>query len=302
MTASDPRPLRILHLSDTHLYGDESLHYDLVDTRMALERVLTRAAELEPVDLVVVSGDLSEDGTEEAYRRLRSAVEGWARERGAVVAYAMGNHDEPGAFERVLGPRETVLRVRGWRVITLDSSVPGAGYGRIDAHQRRQLKDRLAERPGERRSGRDGVAPDSAGGDLGTVLVVHHPPVPASGPLLRALQLQQPHDLLALAAASDVRVILSGHYHHPLVQQSAGIPVVVAPGIANTADAIASVTRERATVGSGFAVIEVPATGDVRVLFVAAPSPQDGAVIYDLDEQQIAAITRAAGPPQEPRD
>lgn len=281
VTASDPRPLRILHLSDTHLFGDDSLHYDLVDTRAALDRVLARAAELDTIDLVVVSGDLSQDGSEESYRRLRSAVAAWADARSAAVAYAMGNHDDPRAFESVLGPREVELPVRGWRVITFDSSVPGAGYGLIDADQRRWLHERLAE-PCEN----------------GTVLVVHHPPVPAAGALLKELQLQQPADLLTLAAASDVRVILSGHYHHPLVQQAAGIPVVVAPGITNTSDAIAPAGRERATVGSGFGVVEVPAACDVRVTFVTAPSPEDGTVIFDLDEGQVAAIAREAGPPQ----
>lgn len=288
--ASDPRPLRILHLSDTHLFGDESLHHGVVDTRAALERVLERAAEIEAIDLVVVSGDLSEDGTEQSYRRLRSAIEGWADARGAVVAFAMGNHDDARAFQSVLGPRETVLRVRGWRVITLDSSVPGAGYGRVDAGRLQWLRDRLAEprEPRERH--------EAAG--LGTVLVVHHPPVPAVGALLKALQLHQAGDLMALAAASDVRVVLSGHYHHPLVQQAEGIPVVVAPGITNTSDAIAPAGRERATVGSGFAIVEVPAHADVRVTFVTAPSPEDGTVIFDLDEAEVAAIAQAAGRPQ----
>lgn len=288
MTASDSRPLRILHLSDTHLFGDDSLHYGLVDTRAALDRVLVRAAEIDAIDLVVVSGDLSEDGSEESYRRLRAAVEPWADTRGAAVAYAMGNHDDRQAFERVLGPREAVLHVRGWRVATVDSSVPGAGYGLVDSEQRERLRQRLA--------GSGGGAEPTA---LGTVLVVHHPPIPASGALLRALQLQQPGDLVGLAAASGVRAILSGHYHHPLVQQAAGIPVVVAPGITNTSDAVAPVGRERATVGSGFGVVEVPARGDVRVTFVAAPSPEDGTVIFDLDEEQVAAIARAAGPAQQ---
>ena len=36
------RGLRILHLSDTHLFGDETLHYGSVDTLAALDRVLAR--------------------------------------------------------------------------------------------------------------------------------------------------------------------------------------------------------------------------------------------------------------------
>lgn len=282
MTASDERPLRILHLSDTHLFGDDTLHYGIVDTQAALRRVLERAAELDAIDLVVASGDLSDDGTDAAYRRLRALIDPWAAARGAAVVYAMGNHDDRAAFERVLGARDAVTQVRGYRVITLDSSVPGAGYGNLDAAQLDWLRAQLQQQ--------------QQPSELGTVLVVHHPPVPAATALLAALQLQNPGELLAAAAASDVRVILSGHYHHALVQQAAGIAVVVAPGITNTSDAIAPAGRERATIGAGFALVEVPAVGDVRAMFVAAPGPDDGAVIFDLDEGEVARIAAAAGP------
>ena len=67
-------PLRILHLSDTHLYGDGRLHYGIVDTVAALDRVLVRAGELEAVDLVVASGDLSDDGSAASYRLLRDRL------------------------------------------------------------------------------------------------------------------------------------------------------------------------------------------------------------------------------------
>lgn len=283
MTASDERTLRILHLSDTHLFGDDTLHYGMVDTEAALRRVLECAGELDTIDLVVASGDLSDDGTDAAYRRLRALIDPWAAERRAAVVYAMGNHDDRAAFERVLGARDAVTEVRGHRVITLDSSMPGAGYGELDAAQLEWLRAQLHE-PSE----------------LGTVLVVHHPPVPAATALLAALELQNPGELLAAAAASDVRVILSGHYHHALVQQAAGIPVVVAPGITNTSDALAPAGHERATVGAGFALVEVPAAGEVRVMVVAAPGPADGTEIFDLDEGEVARIAAAAGYPLAP--
>ena len=93
--------LRILHLSDTHLYGDGSLHYGIVDTLAGLDRVLARAATLTESAVVVVSGDLSDDGTAASYRILKSTLEPWAAQRGAAVVYAMGNHDLPDAFENM---------------------------------------------------------------------------------------------------------------------------------------------------------------------------------------------------------
>ncbi|MEO7017730.1 MAG: metallophosphoesterase [Leifsonia sp.] len=119
--------LRILHLSDTHLFGDGRLHYGIVDTLAALDRVLERAAELDSVDLVVASGDLSDDGSPESYRLLDDRLQAWATARGAQIAYVMGNHDLSEGFEAILGARERVLWVGGFRIVTVDSTVPGAG-------------------------------------------------------------------------------------------------------------------------------------------------------------------------------
>ncbi|MEO8908292.1 MAG: metallophosphoesterase [Microbacteriaceae bacterium] len=280
MTTSDTRPLRIMHLSDTHLFGDGTLHYGVVDTRAALNRVLERASELEAVDLVVASGDLSDDGSEASYQALRAAIDPWAAQRGAVVVYAMGNHDLREGFEAVLGEREGATIVRGFRVVHLDSSVPGYGYGEVDAAALDRLRTLLAE-PAEN----------------GTIVVLHHPPVPASTPLLGALELQNPDALLRICAdAGGVRVILSGHYHHSLVTTAEGIPVIVAPGITNTADAIAPAGTDRATVGAGFAVIDLPAVGTQRVTFIAAPGPHDGLELFNLDPEAIERIAQAAGP------
>lgn len=278
------RPLRILHLSDTHLFGDGSLHYGVVDTEAALRRVLDRAAALEAVDAVVLSGDLSDDGSEESYRLLRDLVGPWAARRGATVIYAMGNHDLRPGFEAVLGARSGLVNVRGVRIIHLDSSVPGFGYGDLDELSLDRLRAAL-----------------SSPAENGTVLVLHHPPVPATTPLLAALQLHRPQRLLELCAAGDVRLILSGHYHHSLVTLAEGIPVVVAPGITNTSDAIAPRGRERATAGAGFAVIDLPvheaAPGEPRVTFIAAAGPDDGRELFDLGSEQIAHIARESGHP-----
>jgi len=272
------RPLRILHLSDSHLFGDDALQYDRVDTLAALRRVLERAGALDRADAVVLSGDLSNDGSAESYRRLRGLVEPWAAQRGAAVLYAMGNHDLPAGFEEVLGGRVNVTTVRGFRIICLDSSVPGAGFGDLRPDQLQWL----------------GVVLQTAA-EHGTVLVVHHPPVPAATALLAALELRHPDRLLQVCRDTDVRLILSGHYHHPMAADAGGIPVVVAPGIANTSDALAPPGTERATQGSGFALVDLPAVGAARAIFVSVPGPSDGAEIFGLTPEQVQRIAREAG-------
>jgi 3',5'-cyclic AMP phosphodiesterase CpdA len=271
--------LRILHLSDTHLLADRDARQNGVDTTAALDRVLERAAAVEGVGLVVASGDLSEDGSPEAYRKLRDRLEPFAAERGAQTAYVMGNHDVRDGFEEVLGARDGVLDVDGVRVLRLDTSVPGAGYGELFPEQLEWVAHVLAE-PAAR----------------GTVMVMHHAPVPAWSTLLRALELQNPGAALAAFAAGDVRLVLSGHYHHSVATWAGGVPVIVAPGVTNTTDAVAPSGRERASSGSGFAVVDLPDGAAPAATFVPVPAADDGRWLFDMDPERVRAVAEAFGP------
>jgi len=270
--------LRILHLSDTHLLGDAEARHNGVDTTAALDRVLARAGQIEGIDLVVASGDLSEDGSVAAYEKLRDRVEPFAAARGAQTAYVMGNHDLRDGFERVLGERDGVLEAGGFRVIRLDTAVPGAGYGELFPEQLDWLRAQLATAAS------------------GTIVVMHHAPVPAWSALLRALELQGAADVLSVLSAGDVRLVLSGHYHHSVATWAGGIPVIIAPGVTNTTDALAPAGHERAAAGSGFAVIDLPETGAPAATFVSVPAAGDGEWLFDLDPEAVRGIASAYGP------
>lgn len=278
-------PLRILHLTDTHLFADAAaLHHGVVDTTAALRRVLEHASALDALDLVVVTGDLSEDGSVGSYRRLRELVEPFAAERGATALYVMGNHDDREAFEQELGAREGTHLVRGFGIVRLDSSVPGAGWGEVSPAQLDRLTECLMFSEAEQ----------------GTVVLLHHPPVPASTTLLGHLELDQPQLLLDICAAGGVRLVLCGHYHHPLTTLARGVTVSVGPAVANTSDVTAASGCERGLVGSGCALVEIPAVGDgdPRVTVISAPSADDGSLVFSLDEDQVAAIAAEAGRPE----
>ena len=316
--------MRILHLTDTHLFADPAArHYDRIDTAAALERVLERLADIaadRPVDLVLHTGDASEDASEDSYRRLHAMLDPVAAALGAELLVVMGNHDSSAAYAAVAGPgdhdaadhdaadhdaadhdadsprgasRQDRARTlaSGWRTVVLDSSVPGAGYGRLDAAQLAWLREVLAE-PSEH----------------GTVLAIHHPPLTAATPLLRALDLQDRDALADAIVGTDVRLICSGHYHHPMTGALAGVPVHVAPGVTNVMDPLSGGGREQARALSGASVIDLGGTDDAAdataaPVITTAVWPNAGDVlgdgevpVYDFSQQQVAAIIAASVP------
>ncbi len=221
-TAEYPAPERVLlHLSDTHLRATGSRLFDAVDAHDRLKRALEviAASGITP-DGIVFTGDLVDLGEEDAYRELRELVEPFAATLNTRVFWVMGNHDDRAHFRRQLldeqhdadyAPIDRVDELDGLRVITLDSSVPGAHHGEVTDAQLRWLADALAT-----------PAP------LGTILAMHHPPVPSVLPLAASVELRDQPRLAAVLRGTDVRAIIAGHLHYSTFATFAGIPVSVA--------------------------------------------------------------------------
>ncbi|MBC7303581.1 MAG: metallophosphoesterase, partial [Nocardia sp.] len=241
--------LTIVQITDTHLRPEGELLHG-VDTAANLTTVLERLREFgQRIDVLIFSGDLSDNGSPEAYRRLRAAVEPVAADLGAEIVYAMGNHDERTAFGIELLGRDTVdpnlphdhcVEVAGVRIIVLDSTTPRQHDGKLEPEQLTWLADELRT-----------PAPH------GTVLVVHHPPLRSPLATLDFLRLKDAEQLAEVVAGTDVRMILCGHNHLTGASALAGIPVWIGPAMAYRVDAMAPEGRHRGFVGFGFSRIDV---------------------------------------------
>lgn len=210
----------IAHISDTHFLGGGRPLYGSVPTDQHLNQALNQleASGAKP-EAIVFTGDLADLGEPDAYVRLRGIVEPFAERLGARIIWVMGNHDERPEYSKQLFdieptelPQDRVYDIGGLRIISLDTSVPGYHHGDLVQAQLDWLTDVLAT-----------PAPH------GTLLAVHHPPIPT--PLLEAmgmLELQDQARLAEVIRGSDVRAILAGHLHYSTHSTFAGVPVSVA--------------------------------------------------------------------------
>lgn len=217
----------LVHLSDTHLLAGNPPLGGRFDTAANLDRMLEvlERTGLTP-DALVFTGDLTDLGEPEAYRTLRAAVEPVAERLGAPVVWVVGNHDERAAMRQGLfdaAPTEEpvtgVWDLNGLRVVALDTSVPGWHHGELDTAQLEWLAGVLST-----------PAPH------GTVVALHHPPLPSHVPLFDILELREQTRLAEVLRGSDVRAILGGHLHYATTGTFAGIPVSVAAASCYTMD------------------------------------------------------------------
>ena len=225
--AEHPRPdYVLLHISDTHLISDGSL-YGAVDADGRLDELLEQLKHsgLHP-DAIVFTGDLADAGEPEAYRKLRKVVEPFAAELGAELVWVMGNHDNRAELRNWLldeapsmAPFDRVRMIDGLRIITLDTSVPGHHYGEISKSQLDWLAGEL-----------EAPAPH------GSILALHHPPIPSVLDLAVTVELRDQASLGRVLEGSDVRSILAGHLHYSTNATFVGIPVSVASATCYTQD------------------------------------------------------------------
>ncbi|WP_434969937.1 phosphodiesterase [Microbacterium sp. bgisy207] len=214
-----PPALRtIVHLSDTHFLDANRPLSGRFDTAANLHRTLekVRGLGIRP-DAIVVTGDLTDQGEPGAYRELRAALEPLADELSTPLVWVAGNHDERPALRAQLldteptqDPVTGVWDLDGLRLIALDTSVPGWNHGDLDEGQLAWLREELAV-----------PAP------LGTLLAMHHPPIPSHLPFFDILELRDQQRLADALEGSDVRGILAGHLHYSTSATFAGIPVSV---------------------------------------------------------------------------
>ena len=224
MTREPVATHRIGHVTDSHFTASGTMHGSsrpAVTYSAALEALEGTGI---PLAALVHTGDIADSGEAEAYVAARAATQPVAVRTGWPVLYAAGNHDVRATLrEHLLGGRSTddplvhAVEIHGLRVVVLDTSIPDRVEGAVDDEQLAWLRATLAE-PAEH----------------GTVVAMHHPPVPVEITGLQRLHLTAQQQLAAVLAGTDVRAILAGHLHYATSGTFAGIPVYVAPATAYT--------------------------------------------------------------------
>lgn len=269
------KPLHtLIQFSDVHVVPEGKLLHGSVDTLANLEAALTEveAAAVRPAALLF-TGDLADAGDAESYRRLRETVGKAAARIGAPALFGMGNHDTREAFHADLlgnqpssSARDFVHEADGLRIIVLDTTEPGHHHGDLTDEQLAWLRERLAT-PAEH----------------GTILALHHPPIPSPLEILEMLTLRQHAELADIVRGSDVRLIVAGHAHHTTCGSLGGVPVWVAPATAYSADVLAPAGLIRGATGGGYTRIDVYAD-EATATFVPIGR---GTPVYELDTETL---------------
>lgn len=213
-TQSNPADALVVQLTDTHLSATPGSRLCGIEPARTLEAVIELAApQLGAADHIVLSGDLTHDGSVAGARHLRSLLASFGR----PFSYLPGNHDDPAALAEAFGGRADDwprrVPVQGWDLILLNSRVPGREGGRLGDAQRERLAALLR-----------------AAGTRPVLVAVHHHPVPVGSPWMDVMALSDREPFLALLHRHPrVRAVLFGHVHQGFDVRVDGLRVLGSP-------------------------------------------------------------------------
>lgn len=216
--------MNILHMSDIHFCqscdvvekGYKGMIAKMENPLIHVAACLTHVRERMALDLVIISGDLTEDGSVEDYRYLKK----WFKEQiGEIpILVTLGNHDIKAHFrkgwlseEGSEAPYNQVMTLNGIELISFDSSVYGMADGQMSQSQFDWLEKQL-----------------KVVGNKPVLLITHHHLLEYQGSTPR---LPESVQLLKLIQDYPVLALLNGHTHHAYTGDLLGIQYYTAGGM-----------------------------------------------------------------------
>ncbi|MBK1695266.1 3',5'-cyclic-AMP phosphodiesterase [Chromatium weissei] len=211
MFAFPSAPLRVLQLSDPHLFANADGHLLGITTRASFDAVLALAIAT-PAAALILTGDLVHDDSAVGYAALHARLS----TVNCPTHCLAGNHDHSELLQAHFGiaaiaPIQQVW-LPPWKLLLLNSQVTGRNHGSFQRKQLAELKQQLTK--------------DSAP----TLIFLHHQPLPIHSRWLDTLAVENGAELLQLCDQhSQVKAVIFGHIHQEFAARRGGYQLLGAP-------------------------------------------------------------------------
>ena len=209
--------IKIIQITDLHVFADPAARLKGIPTRDTLVEVIGDIRDKHSdLDFLVITGDHTHDELPETYQQLAELLSPW-KDR---LLQIPGNHDNRGlireVFARAGGPADCVTfsaTAGEWKLIGLDSHLPGEVPGRVEPEQLTWLQAELDEDP-----------------QRPTAIFIHHPPISVESEWLDAIGIQNVEEVVqVIERSSQIQFICAGHVHHEFESRIGGARFFTTP-------------------------------------------------------------------------
>jgi Icc protein len=206
--------VRVLHVTDPHLFAEPDGSLRGANTRETLQAVLDHiVTEAWPADMVALTGDLIQDDSREAYRRLGKML-GTLK---LPVYCVPGNHDVREYMRQELHrPRFhycAAVTYGNWLIVGIDSCIEGQAGGSVAPGEISRLANILTQSHATH-----------------ALVCLHHPPLPVGSRWLDSVGLADSKEFLAsIGSSGKVRAAIFGHVHQAFDAVHGDIRIIGTP-------------------------------------------------------------------------
>jgi Icc protein len=206
--------LRVLHLTDPHLFADPHGELRGTVTSDSLQRVVEHYSTSDwRAQRVLVTGDLIQDDSAEAYTRFRDLMSPLKLR----VHCVPGNHDVRDLMRAVCSRPPfsycAYEEIDDWLLVGIDSCVRGHAGGEVSKEELERLSDIVVRSPARY-----------------VLVALHHPPVPMGSKWLDSVSLKNGDEVLErLRTLNRVRATIFGHVHQEYDDDYHGIRILATP-------------------------------------------------------------------------
>ncbi|WP_447553277.1 metallophosphoesterase [Vreelandella sp. EE22] len=187
--------MRLIQITDAHLHADKNARSRTGVPWRQFERVLDQVISERP-DIVLFSGDISQDETAVSYALACEALERLP----CPWFWIPGNHDQPELMAEC-HPLLAEVELGEWRLLLLNTRVKGQPFGELGAEQLGAFIERLEQ------------------SDKPTLIGLHHPPVEVGAAWMDAIGLKDRDAFWqSISAYPQVKIVLFGHAHQAFAQ------------------------------------------------------------------------------------
>lgn len=210
--------LKLVQISDCHVSSNPQAAYRGLNAGRSLQSLLPAIRLFQP-DLVLLTGDVSEDASPASYRWVAALV----GTLGAPVLALPGNHDDPEVMKHhfPLGPWQGPLfrAAKGWQLVLLDSTARNEISGVLSDDSLARLESGLSRCVSEH-----------------VLLALHHQPITVASPWIDKYALREPGEFMELLEKDKrIRCVTWGHVHQDFYTERGAVKFLGSPSsVANS--------------------------------------------------------------------
>ncbi len=190
----------IIQISDTHLFGDKSRRINGFNSYSNLNKILSHIkTTFEKADCLMVTGDLSQDGTFESYQHIANLLN-----KIGIKYYLMpGNHDDVESINKVFDFKWIIdnvdysIELGDYLLCCIDSTLYQRDEGAFSEEQLIRFENRLKKNK-----------------DKHTIVFMHHHPLKSISPWMDGMMLINYEKFNSVIEKyPQIQAVLYGHIH-----------------------------------------------------------------------------------------